>query len=859
MISRTIALIAMLNFGFVTISSAQTDTIAIDSTAYLDSVTIAVTYDSLQITNYKSQVLELINYLEYNLNLLGSDTVPAKEKDIIINNSYLKLFKDSEVQIEDDLDDKRVIVTNKDAQAYLKDIHFFFKKVKIEFDVSEVTAKLTKDNQLYFKVTLNRNLKGVSIKDKPIESNLTRYVEVNLDERNQDLKIASIYSTGLSVEEDLLIWFNELQKEWKDYFSNEIMISNSVSFADMLKLNPEFLLGDTISSNGDTIISFNQFSVESLKRLITKTSLDLSNSKQLQNLSALKKFSKLQNLDISNSSVTDISDLRNISSLKKLEMGRTEITDINALKYCIDMEELYLNNSLVKDLNVIENFPGLKKLYLKSTPISDIKSFLQLTELEVLQLSNTSVSDLNPLGNSHNLRRLSADSSLIADLNSLINLKALEVISVNNCPITNIDAIKMLPNLKKIYCNGINIDKTDLLNLSIENQNIKIIYQSDELNSIWNNSSLAWQSILKTKLDIKGKPKDEELHDLIQIEKIDIANNDQIDELIDLSLFPKLKELNISGTSIRSLKGIEKCPELEKINLSNTNISDISPLHLLPNLVEIYLMNTSVTSIAIIDSLQNMEKIYASGSPISDFHLLNYFPSLKIIYADSTSESVINSIEIAKNAPYEFIYRTKELKTWWNPLTSEWKKLLLNSVNEKTDNSESLHKIAKLQSINVTENTDVSNLGYLNTLIQLNKISVTKCNLSNLDNLVSLKHLEEIVISNCPVYDISAVQQMPNLKMLTIKNTPIESFKALKKMTALVELNISGSQIKSLKNIDAFTELKVLDISNTYIKKIKEIDELPKLEKFICFNSKINPKDIAELKAKRPNLIIEYY
>jgi CO dehydrogenase/acetyl-CoA synthase beta subunit len=65
------------------------------------------------------------------LNAIGSENTPVFEKQIMINNSFNKVFQDDKVQVEDDLDENREIYMYKDVQAYLQDIDFFFKNVKV--------------------------------------------------------------------------------------------------------------------------------------------------------------------------------------------------------------------------------------------------------------------------------------------------------------------------------------------------------------------------------------------------------------------------------------------------------------------------------------------------------------------------------------------------------------------------------------------------------------------------------------------------------------------------------------------------------------------------------------------------------
>ena len=59
-----------------------------------------------EIEAYSQQSRQMVSYLEGTLNFLGNPDEVASEKDIIINESYAKMFVDEDVQIEDDLDEK---------------------------------------------------------------------------------------------------------------------------------------------------------------------------------------------------------------------------------------------------------------------------------------------------------------------------------------------------------------------------------------------------------------------------------------------------------------------------------------------------------------------------------------------------------------------------------------------------------------------------------------------------------------------------------------------------------------------------------------------------------------------------------
>ncbi|MBO7084219.1 MAG: hypothetical protein J6W30_10285, partial [Bacteroidales bacterium] len=151
-----------------------------------------------EMATYEVEIKRMVNYLQETLNFIGDPTQTAQEKEIIFTQTYTKIFQNDKVQIEDDLDTKRNTNLSKDVQAYLKDIDFFFKQATFSFDVQSV-ANLTKENgETYFKVTMNRKLEGLTVTNDTVNEVKIRYMEINFDPKNNDLKIASIYTTKVN-------------------------------------------------------------------------------------------------------------------------------------------------------------------------------------------------------------------------------------------------------------------------------------------------------------------------------------------------------------------------------------------------------------------------------------------------------------------------------------------------------------------------------------------------------------------------------------------------------------------------------------------------------------------------------------
>jgi len=195
-----------------------------------------------EIANYQEDAGYLVSYFEGTLNFLGDPTEVAAEKDIILNESYLKIFKNPEIQIEDDLDERRETPLNKNVQAYLKDVIFFYKKVNFTFHITSVEQQLNQNDQVYFKVTTNRNLEGITVAGDSVSSNLVRYFEINLDQQNKDLKIVSIYTTKLNEMEEMKYWWNNMSSSWKQVFGRSVLVYDTLPFMNILSFNDSSLV-----------------------------------------------------------------------------------------------------------------------------------------------------------------------------------------------------------------------------------------------------------------------------------------------------------------------------------------------------------------------------------------------------------------------------------------------------------------------------------------------------------------------------------------------------------------------------------------------------------------------------------------
>src|SRR5687767_11779186 len=120
------------------------------------------------VTADEKKVRDIIAFLEFMLNTLGNSSTAIRDKEVLITESYSKIFRDSKVQVEDDLDEDRKVITNKDVVAYLKDVNFFFTSVRFEFTIENIKSSNLPGGEYFYKVTTTRNLSGTTSDRKPI-------------------------------------------------------------------------------------------------------------------------------------------------------------------------------------------------------------------------------------------------------------------------------------------------------------------------------------------------------------------------------------------------------------------------------------------------------------------------------------------------------------------------------------------------------------------------------------------------------------------------------------------------------------------------------------------------------------------
>lgn len=776
----------------------------------------------------EAKVRSIISFLEYLLNTLGDANTPASEKDVIVSESYAKVFRDSKVQVEDDLDESRNVITNKDVPAYLKDVDFFFQDAKFEFVVESLQKEERGGDNAYYKVALTRHLSGTTTDGKKVNNAQSRFIEINYDAQKGDLKVASIYTNLYDERIALRSWWDHLSFEWKGIFKKKAGLQ----------------AGDSLDLAG-------------IRSAMASSELDLSGNHFIRDVEPLYPLAGLATLNLAGTGVEDLSPLRNLVDLKTLDLRNTPVRDLAPLKYSTKMERLLLSNTQVRDISVLLQMPHLRELKLRKTQVADLgalQGLNELSDLDVgstpltgigslsgmknltqLNLSQTATGDLSPLAGLENLKELHLDSTQVRDVSSLAKLSNLEIVHFNATQVADLGPLLKLGKLRLVYCDRTRVGREQAEKFRTANPKVLIIFDSEDLSQWWNGLSKSWQaSIMKTSGIRSEMPSREELATITRIDSLNIGGISNIDNLEPVKMFANLEVLIASNTGIAGIAPLRGRTGLRFLDVSNTDVKDIATVAQLPGLKTLKADNCIVANIDF--KVPGLDRFYADGSLIDDQQARLF---------------------LEKNPHTILVYKTRRLNQWWNALPPGWKEIFERQAGTRAATPEMLHRL--IASTRVTgEGLPVGDLDALGEFIRLREVHLSGVGIATVTPQPNLKDLKSLHIKGSPLLDVESLTQFRGLEELDISNTPVEDILPLGVLENLKSLNCSGTQIRRIDAVARMLWLEHFDCSNTNVSKLDAIMGMP-LKSFRCYNTKISEKTIERFKAAHPDCKVVHY
>ncbi|WP_026952161.1 leucine-rich repeat domain-containing protein [Algoriphagus mannitolivorans] len=789
-------------------------------------------YSKDQVQTLSSKVEDQIRFLEFLLNTLGNKETSARDKDVIIRESYLKIFRDEKVQVEDDLLQDRKVVTNKDVTAYLKDIEFFYKNVEFKFKVREIKPAQKDNGQVYFVASLDRTIEAQGMRGEKISNTKPRFVEVNLDEKSQELKIVSIYTTKVSRDEELTAWWKSLSPAWVSFFKQKFSLNPSDSVG--LEWFYKFVSIDTLNISGNTGIR----TLAPLSELRDLKVIDISNT-QIRDLGPISNVTFLENLDISHTPTRNIKFIKYSDRLKALNISHTQVDSIQELLNLKSLISLKADQTPISSFSVLNQFKNLEELSLRESGFNNPENIQELKGLKSLDLSRNYMVNLSSLAGFKEMVNLNLSQTNIQDLSPLKEFENLEFLDVTATPVSDLTPLHGLSKLRKVLA-----DETQLSNLAADNfvrQNpdVLLIHHVKDLESWWSTLSDPWKAALK-----RANPA--------------ITNDSPGVETLTKTV--TVSHLDLSGLGVETLNPLVKFVNLQTVDFSDNPIMELLPLTEVKTLKKVTGKNTQVTDASTLKTLENLELLNLEGSPVKSISELVGLEKLKLINVNRSSVELKEIPDFLIRRPdVNVIFRTDELQTWWANLASEWKDLFRRQ-NSLTDSpsEEELHSLTAKSEL-VFDRIQVADLAPLPTFINLRSLQIFDAPISSISPLSGMVLLTKLRLSQVPVIDFMPISGLLSMVSLDISNTGIEDLSPISNLTNLKYLNISGTNLKNLKGLETLAALEELDVASTNLRSLKPIEDLNNLKKLSCFNTRLTSRAVDSFKSSHPDCEVRFY
>ena len=310
-------------------------------------------------------------------------------------------------------------------------------------------------------------------------------------------------------------------------------------------------------------------------------------------------FSSTTQVDISDNFLENlpVNYIRDVDGVEFVDLSRNNFRFVPATiitKRKLKWLRMSDNNFKSIESGTFQNFKSLLKLNLTRNKITELRtgSFLGLERLEYLFLNQNNISDISETAFAELVRiqKIDLSKNKISELhqNTFGGLSSLRYLDLSE-------------NLLKTIPNNLFQDLGSLKNLDLKMSEIKVLSE-DSFAGLTPLYSLSLQQNRINRLP-DGLFKDLLSVGILQLHHNDISsfsnsafqNNNAGGSLLYLHLgsektnsidldflsqFPRLKVLDLTGSSISSLPVLRFCPDLEVLSISHTNIARLYPCDL---------------------------------------------------------------------------------------------------------------------------------------------------------------------------------------------------------------------------------------------------------------------------------------
>ena len=205
--------------------------------------------------------------------------------------------------------------------------------------------------------------------------------------------------------------------------------------------------------------------------------LDASN-RQIEDLDGIEVMTELRDINLENNFVKSVSPLKSLMKLQNLNLRNNEITKLEDIDFqdiiYLNLHELSLRHNVkrdsegegerIEDISLLKNMVSLKKLELRDNHIKDLSPLSNLRKLLKVDVRENKFTSIKPLETLTRLENLNIRDNATESLEPLRYLTKLKKLNIHsNFEIDSLDPIKGLVNLETLIMQGVQIKDRDFL------------------------------------------------------------------------------------------------------------------------------------------------------------------------------------------------------------------------------------------------------------------------------------------------------------------------------------------------------------------------------------------------------------
>lgn len=527
---------------------------------------------------------------------------------------------------------------------------------------------------------------------------------------------------------------------------------------------------------------------------------------------------------------------------------RGTIRDLSILTQMPNLEEVELLNQSVTDISPIFE-TGVRVLDIEDCPVESIEGIERMKNLQVLELGMTQVSDIAPLSKLHNKKDVGLcfycnpirDYAPLASFTSFqrLHLNVSDLFGNNYADTREILHMLAGKTVVRLELFGPN-DSVRMEDIA----NLQYIQEMDIANLRWSSLEGMEQFVYLKSLNIQDM---DELHDLsglegMRLERLYLNGNRNLTDISALYTLPRLQWLFISYPQDAVTVDFSKLTGLAELSL--TQVRSVRDLSALP-LLKTKLMNLGLCMMPWLDDLSPVESTNVRTLRVSPnleeaayaLQAQKTGLEVQIDYTNWTEEQVAEAMELhPANEEQLLALSDKDLayvvsygmvgERFYDPEAIGW-------LADEWDD-EGRHYL--LDGERVEGEGTVADLSHIERMTGLKRLELVRQPLSGVEGIQALSQLESVRFADCPVSDIAPLFAIPTLRNIDISDCPITSIQGVQNLFAPVSLNFNDAEISDISPLadcdftEAYQEGGLqLGLSNN---KIEDFSALEAIEAF---------------------------